>query len=98
MGEVVGRIPQKLIPKSMAVKIDLSGGSYRLALRQRMRQPGHIKMQSLVLDNSGNVFGAYMPSADVGVGNLAVCFTERAGYAFMTHKHNKVALTTAPLR
>jgi hypothetical protein len=43
MGEVVGRIPQKLIPKSMAVKIDLSGGSYRLALRQRMRQPGHLR-------------------------------------------------------
>lgn len=57
-----------------------------------------LKMQSLVLDNSGNVFGAYMPSADVGVGNLAVCFSGREGYTFLTHKHNKVALITAQLR
>ena len=55
-----------------------------------------LKMQYLALDNSGYIFGAYTPSAGVGVGNLAVCFSGREGERFLTHKDNKVVLDRRP--
>jgi hypothetical protein len=96
-GTILRKLPfTKPDPESRAVNLNVSGGLLAITLT-RMRQQ-RIETTLLVLDaNTGDIFGYYRPSEELG--NNPVCFSRAQGFTFLGRdKSGKISFTTALLR
>jgi hypothetical protein len=96
-GQVVRRLPyQKPDAESRAVSLFVSGGLAAITLFKVNQHK--IDTTLLVLDtNTGDVFGYYKPSEELG--NNPLCFSRADGFTFMRRAHDgRIEFLSAALR